>query len=144
MFNEKEREKVNRYLSNQTFTCSIPFFSNDGPTYDIEYGFKIVGERRMMSVGEYYMYAEVDLEILDIQEEYKPYFKIMGRDFDKDRLIGVFFKKEYTFTYGITRCVDELLKYFTDGDYPRVNLKNITMSDELYDNIINVEIKSRD
>jgi hypothetical protein len=68
----------------------------------------------------------------------------MGRDFDKDRLIGVFFKKEYTFTYGITSCVEELLKYFTDGDYPRVNLKNITMSDELYDNIMNVEIKGRD
>jgi hypothetical protein len=68
----------------------------------------------------------------------------MGRDFDKDRLITVFFKKEYTFTYGITRCVDELLKYFTDGDYPRVNLKNITMSDELYNNIMNVEIKGKD
>lgn len=144
MFNEKEREKVNRYLSNQTFTCSIPFFSNEGPEYEIEYRFKIVGERRMMSVGEYYMYAEVDLEILDIQEEYKTYFKVMGRDFDKDRLIVVFFKQEYSFTHGIIRCVGELLKYFTDGDYPRVNLKNITMSDELYDNIMNVEIKGKD
>ena len=145
MFNEKEREKVNRYLSNKTFTCSIPFFSNgDGPEYDIEYRFKIVGERRMISVGEYYMYAEVDLEILDIEEKYKPYFKIMGGGFDKDSLMGVFFKKEYSFTYGIIRCIDELLKYFTDGHHPRVNLKNITMSDELYDNIMNVEIKGTD
>lgn len=141
MFNEKEINQVNRYLSNQTFTCSIPFFSNDGPEYGVEYRFKIVGERRMISVGEYYMYAEVDLEILDIEEKYKPYFKIMGMNFDKDSLIGVFFKKEYSFTYGIIRCVGELLKYFTDGDTPRVNLKNITMSDELYDNIMNVEIK---
>jgi hypothetical protein len=140
MFNEKERNQVNRYLSNETFTCSIPFLSYDGPEYDIEYRFKIVGEKRLMSVGEYYMYAEVDLEILDIQEAYKPYFKVMGGDFDKDRLITVFFKKEYTFTYGITRCLDELLKYFTNSDYPRVNLKNITMSDELYDNIMNTEI----
>jgi len=140
MFNEKERNQVNRYLSNETFTCSIPFLSYDGPEYDIEYRFKIVGEKRLMSVGEYYMYAEVDLEILDIQDAYKPYFKVMGGDFDKDRLMTVFFKKEYTFTYGITRCMDELLKYFTNSDYPRVNLKNITMSDELYDNIMNTEI----
>ena len=144
MFNEKERNQVNRYLSNKTFTCSIPFLSYDGPEYDIEYRFKIVGEKRLMSVGEYYMYAEVDLEILDIQETHKPYFKIMGMNFDKDSLIGVFFKKEYSFTYGIIRCVGELLKYFTGGDTPRVNLKNITMSDELYDNIMNVEIKGTD
>jgi hypothetical protein len=144
MFNEKERNQINKFLANQTFTCSVPFFLNDGPKYDIEYRFKIVGERRMMSVGEYYMYAEVDLEILDIQETHKPYFKIMGMNFDKDGLIGVFFKKEYSFIYGIIRCVGELLKYFTGGDTPRVNLKNITMSDELYDNIMNVEIKGTD
>jgi hypothetical protein len=144
MFNEKERRDVNRYLSNQTFTCAIPFFTNDAPLYEIEYRFNIVGEKKMMSVGEYYMYAEVDLEILDIQETHKPYFKIMGMNFDKDSLIGVFFKKEYSFTYGIIRCVGELLKYFTGGDTPRVNLKNITMSDELYDNIMNVEIKGTD
>lgn len=144
MFNEKEREKVNRYLSNKTFTCSVPFFSHDGPQYEIEYGFKVVGEKRMISVGDYYMYAEIDLEILDIQEPYKPYFKIMGKDFNKERLVTVLFKKEYTFIYGITRCIDEILKYFTDGNYPRVSLKNITMSDELYNNIMNIEIEGKD
>ena len=76
MFNEKEREQVNRYLSNETFTCSVPFFSTDGIEYEVEYSFKVVGERRMISVGEYFMYAEVDLEILDIEEKYKLYFKI--------------------------------------------------------------------
>lgn len=46
MFNEKEREQVNRYLSNQTFTCSIPFFSHDGAKYDMEYRFNIIGEKK--------------------------------------------------------------------------------------------------
>jgi hypothetical protein len=137
MFNEKEREQVNRYLSNETFTCSVPFFSTDGIEYEVEYSFKVVGERRMISVGEYFMYAEVDLEILDIEEKYKLYFKIMGKNFDKDRLVRIFFEKEYTFTNWIRECIGENLKYFTDGDYPRVNIKNITMSDELYENIMN-------
>jgi hypothetical protein len=91
----------------------------------------------MISVGEYFMYAEVDLEILDIEEKYKLYFKIMGKNFDKDRLVRIFFEKEYTFTNWIRECIGENLKYFTDGDYPRVNIKNITMSDELYENIMN-------
>ena len=136
MFNEKERQQVNRYLSNETFTCSVPFFSYDGPKYEVEYRFKVIGEKKMISVGEYYMYSEVDIEILDIEEKYKLYFKIMGKDFDKDRLVRVFFEKEYTFNYGIKECIDENLKYFTNGDYPRVHIKNITMSDELYENIM--------
>ena len=139
MFNEKEINQINRYLSNETFMCSIPFFSYDGPKYDVEYRFKVVGERRMMSVGEYYMYAEIDLEIINFQDPYKLYFKIMGRNFDKDKLVKIFFEKEYTFTNTITRCISEDLMYFSDGGYPRVIIKNITMSDELYEDIMNQE-----
>jgi hypothetical protein len=140
MFNEKERRDVNRYLSNQTFTCAIPFFTNDAPLYEIEYRFNIVGEKKMMSVGEYYMYAIVDIEIIDIEEKYKLYFNIMGRDFDKERLINVFFKKEYLFTVKLNQCISEILKYIHTGDYPRVTFNDVTMSDELYENIMNKEI----
>lgn len=137
MFNEKERNQVNRYLSNETFTCSIPLLSPTGPEYNVDYSFKVVGERRMISVGEYYMYAEVDIEILDIEEKFKLYFKIMGDNFDKNTLLRILFEKEYTFRNWISQCIGENLKYFTDGDYPRVNIKNITMSDELYEKIMN-------
>ena len=139
MFNENERNQINRYLSNETFICEIPFFSYDGPKYDVEYKFKVVGERRMMSVGEYYMYAEIDLEIINFQDPYKLYFKIMGRNFDKNKLVKIFFEQEYTFTNTITRCIGEDLRYFSDGEYPRVIIKNITMSDELYEDIMNQE-----
>ena len=137
MFNEKEINQINRYLSNELFICSVPFFTYDGPEYEVEYRFKVVGEKRMMSVGEYYMYGEIDLEIINVQNKFKLYFKIMGRDFDKDRLVRIFFEKESTFTYGITQCISENLMYFTDGDGPRVIIKNITMSDELYEDIMN-------
>jgi len=137
MFNEKERNQLNRYLANETFICDIPFFSIDGPKYDVEYRFKVVGERRMMSVGEYYMYAEIDLEIINLQDPYKLYFKIMGMRFDKDRMVKIFFEQEYSFNNTITRCISENLKYFSDGNYPRVIIKNITMSDDLYEDIMN-------
>jgi len=137
MFNEKEINQINRYLSNESFICSVPFFTYDGPEYEVGYRFKVVGEKRMMSVGEYYMYGEIDLEIINVQNKFKLYFKIMGRDFDKDRFVRIFFEKESTFTYGITQCISENLMYFTDGDGPRVIIKNITMSDELYEDIMN-------
>ena len=64
MFNEKEINQINKYLSNESFICSVPFFTYDGPEYEVEYRFKVVGEKRMMSVGEYYMYGEIDNIIL--------------------------------------------------------------------------------
>jgi hypothetical protein len=140
MFNEKEREQVNRYLSNQTFTCEIPFFSHDGPKYEVEYRFNVLGEKKMMSVGEYYMYAIVDIEVLDIEERFKGYLKIMGRDFNKERLTNIFFRREYMFNVNITQCINGVLTYLHTGDYPRVNVNNITMSDDLYENIMNKEI----
>jgi hypothetical protein len=140
MFNEKERRDINRYLSNQTFTCSIPFFTPDSPKYEIEYRFNVVGEKRMMSVGEYYMYAMIDVEIIDIEENYKLYFKIMGRDFNKYTIINVFFKKEYIFKINLDQCISEELIYFHTGDYPRIVINEITMSDELYENIKGKEI----
>jgi hypothetical protein len=54
--------------------------------YEFEYRFKIVGEKKMMSVGEYYMYNIVDVEVIGIDEKYKTVFKILGRDFDKSKL----------------------------------------------------------
>jgi hypothetical protein len=86
------------------------------------------------------MYAIVDIEIIDIEEKYKTYFNIMGRDFDKERLINVFFKKEYLFTVKLNQCISEILKYIHTGDYPRVTFNDVTMSDELYENIMNKEI----
>ena len=72
MFTEKERNQLNRFLSNQTFTCSAAIMDT-GPEhkYEFEYRFKIVGEKKMMSVGEYYMYNVVDVEIIGIDEKYK-------------------------------------------------------------------------
>jgi len=139
MFTEKEREKVNRYLSDQTFECSVPLLHSD-TKYMFEYRFKIVGERRMMSVGEYYMYSMIDVELLEIEEKYRPFFKIIGKDFDKSKLENVFFKKDYLFLHHLGECVREQLTYLTTGGYPRVDIGNITMSDELYNNIMNKEI----
>jgi hypothetical protein len=102
--------------------------------------FNVVGEKRMMSVGEYYMYAMIDVEIIDIEENYKLYFKIMGRDFNKDTIINVFFKKEYIFKINLDQCISEDLIYFHTVDYPRIVINEITMSDELYENIKGKEI----
>ena len=102
MFTEKERNQLNRFLSNQTFTCSAAIMDT-GPEhkYEFEYRFKIVGEKKMMSVGEYYMYNIVDVEIIGIDEKYKTLFKILGRDFDKSKLENLFFKNNYRFTMNL-------------------------------------------
>lgn len=138
MFTEKERNQLNRFLSNQTFTCSAVIMDM-GPEwkYEFEYRFKIVGEKKMMSVGEYYMYNIVDVEIIGINEKYKTLFKILGRDFDKPKLESIFFKENYRFTMNLNGCVSGELLYFDEVSRPRVTFNEITMTNELYDDIMN-------
>ena len=92
-----------------------------------------------MSVGEYYMYAITDVEIMDIEEKFKAYFKIMGENFNKEKLINVFFKKEYLFKVSLEQCISDMLKYVHTSDYPRITFNEITMSDDLYERIMNKE-----
>jgi hypothetical protein len=138
MFTEKERNQLNRFLSNQTFTCSAAIMDmGPEPKYEFEYRFKIVGEKKMMSVGEYYMYNIVDVEIIGIDEKYKTLFKILGRDFDKPKLENLFFKNNYRFTMNLNGCVSGELLYFDEVSRPRVTFNEIVMTNELYDDIMN-------
>jgi hypothetical protein len=138
MFTEKERNQLNRFLSTQTFTCSASLMDiSPEHKYEFEYRFKIVGEKKMMSVGEYYMYNIVDVEVIGIDEKYKTVFKILGRDFDKSKLENVFFKENYVFIMDLIRCVSGELVYFDEVSRPRVNVNEIVMTNELYDDIMN-------
>ena len=138
MFNEKEREQVNRFLSNQTFDCSAPMFGV--VDIEFEYRFEVVGERKMISVGEYYMYDEVSVEILNVEEKIKYLFKLMGRSFNNSEMSKIFFLEDWGFKRKLNHCIGENLKYVNNGDDIRITFNEIIMTDDLYDDIMSKEI----
>ncbi len=140
MFSEKEIEKINRFLSNQTFECTSKlFFSWDTPEFNFEYRFAITGIKQMISVGDWYDNVKVYVEIIDIEDRYKPFYGIMGRTYNKEELTSIFFKKEYVFTHSLNGCISETLSHFTSDKFVRIFFDNIIISDNLFDEIKNTQ-----
>ena len=139
MFSEKEIEKINRFLSDQTFECSSTLMGNRGMTFNFEYQFAITGIRQMISVGEWYDNVKVYVEIIDVEDQYKKFYGILGKSFDKEKIANVFFKEEYTFTHSLNGCISDTLKHFTSDQFVRIFFDNIIISDDLYDEIKNTQ-----
>ena len=138
MFTEKEIEKINRFLSDQTFECSSGLMGNWG-FFNFEYQFTITGIKQMISVGEWYDFVRVYVEIIDVEDKYKKFYNILGKNYNKEELTNIFFKKEYIFTHSLNECISETLKHFTSDEFVRITFDNIILSDNLYDEIKNTE-----
>ena len=131
-----EKEKINKFLENKTFECSGSILPGSGIDFDFEYRFLITGEKKMISGGEWYMYTRVDVEILNLDDKLKKFFSILGRGLNKETLMDIFFKNEYMVIRNITDCVGEILHYFNIN---RLMIDELTISQDLYDEIINTE-----
>ena len=139
MFSEKEIEKINRFLSDQTFECSSTLMGNRGMLFNFEYQFAITGIRQMISVGEWYDNVKVYVEIIDVEDQYKKFYGILGKSFDKEKIANIFFKEEYIFIHSLNGCISDTLKHFTSDQFVRIFFDNIIISDNLYDEIKNTQ-----
>ena len=63
----------------------------------------------------------------------------MGRDYNKEELTNIFFKKEYVFTHSLNGCISDTLKHFTSDQFVRIFFDNIIISDNLFDEIKNTQ-----
>ena len=140
MFTEKEIEKINRFLSDQTFECSSQLMGGgEMPIFNFEYRFAITGIKQMISVGDWHDNVKVYVEITDIEDRYKLFYGIMGRGYSREQLTNIFFKKEYFFTQRLNECISDTLKHFTSDQFVRIFFDNIIISDDLYDEIKNTQ-----
>lgn len=125
---EKEINDINRYLKGKTFSENVRFWSSDEPNFEVEYKFKILGTKKMISVGEYYDHLILDIEIVDADDITTQLFGIyakIGNHFES--AIEKMVKDNYLFIVDITYSIRELLKYFSSG-YVRTTVNNITIS----------------
>ena len=140
MFTEKEIEKINRFLSDQTFECSSKLFGGwNTPEFNFEYQFAITGIRQMISVGEWYDHVKVYVEVIDMEDRYKLLYAILGKNYNREELTNIFFKKDYFFTNSLNGCISDTLKHFTSDQFVRIFFDNIIISDNLFDEIINTQ-----
>jgi hypothetical protein len=128
MISEKHIQSINKIISNIIFDYDGDIVMD--LKINFQFQFIITGQRRMISVGEYYDYLDVLVEIIDGDERATKIFhvfKALKNNLDKD----------YRLNNHLTNLINEELKYFFEGDGARVRIVKIQFSDDYNEKIEN-------
>jgi len=130
MISEKHIERINKVIKDMVFEFEGEIFTPD-LRVKFEYQFAITGQRKMISVGEYYDYLDVLVEIVDADEKslkFLAVYSLLKNDINKD----------YILTSRLTNSIGEELTYFFAEDYVRVKIVKTQFSEELKNKIDDV------
>ena len=127
MISQKHIEKINKVIKDMVFDFSGEMVT-PGLKVDFQYQFELIGQRRMISVGEYYDFINVLVEIIDMDERTKKIFSVL-------KALETNLSTDYRLNNYIERSISEELQYFFSGDYVRVKIVDIELSEELKEKI---------
>jgi hypothetical protein len=130
MISEKHIERINKVIKDMVFEFEGEIFTPD-LRVKFEYQFAITGQRKMISVGEYYNYLDVLVEIVDADEKSLKFLAVYG-------LLKNDINKDYILTNRLTNSIGEELTYFFAEDYVRVKIVKTQFSEELKNKIDDV------
>jgi len=127
MISEKHIERINKVIKDMVFEFDGNIFTPD-LSVKFEYQFVITGQRKMISVGEYYDYLDVLVKIIDADEH-------------STKLLAVFsllknnVNNDYILKTRLDNALSEELSYFFNESYVRVQIVKVQIGDELQEKI---------
>jgi hypothetical protein len=130
MISEKHIERINKVIKDMVFEFEGNIFTPD-LRVNFDYQFTITGQRQMISVGEYYDYLDVLVEIVDADEKslkFLAVYNLLKNDINKD----------YILKTRLDNAISEELSYFFNESYVRVMIVKIQFSEELKNKIDDV------
>jgi len=133
MISEKHIERINKVIKDMVFEFEGNIFTPD-LRVKFDYQFTITGQRQMISVGEYYDYLDILVEIVDADEhstKLLAVFKLLNNDVNKD----------YILKTRLNNALSDELSYFFNESYVRVTIVGVEIGEELQEKIDN-EIKT--
>jgi hypothetical protein len=109
IYSKEKIQKVNKIIKNKIFN----FQSEITPEVNVsvEYCFRINGVKKMISVGEYYDYLTVDIEVVGGDERFDLWMKI-----------APVFLNNYQMLRYFSKSISEKLQYFFGSNYVRVDI----------------------
>ena len=138
MITEKDQIFINNFLKNEV----IEFKSEiAGGNFMLDYKMKLVGTKKMISVGDYYDYILVDVQIVDSEERFKKLLNVLTTYMkDKEKTV-LWLRSEYLFMVSLGQSIREnLLTFASGGKSVRVTINELTLSDQFYEDIKNAEV----
>ena len=133
MISEKHIERINKVIKDMVFDYDGKIFTPD-LNIDFQYQFIITGQRRMISVGEYYDHLDVLVEIVYGNEKTTKFFVVFETLNDN-------LNKDYMLNNYLGNSISDELSYFFGEDYVRVRLVKIQFSEEYNQKINNMSLK---
>lgn len=132
MISEKHIERINNVIKDMVFDFNGEILQG-ATTISIQYQFLITGQKKMISVGEYYDYLEISIKIIDGDDRSTQIFSVF-----KD--LGTHILKDYKFMLSLDRHISEELQYFFGKDDVRITITSMEFSDEYEEKIDSVDI----
>ena len=133
MISEKHIERINKVIKDMVFDYNGKIFTPD-LNIEFQYQFIITGQRRMISVGEYYDYINVLVEIIDGNERTTKFFVVF-------KTLNDNLNKDYMLNNYLGNSISDELSYFFGEDYVRVRLVKIQFSEEYNQKIDDMSLK---
>jgi hypothetical protein len=133
MISEKHIERINKVIKDMVFDYDGKIFTPD-LNIDFQYQFIITGQRRMISVGEYYDHLDVLVEIIDGNERTTKFFVVF-------KTLNDNLNKDYMLNNYLGNSISDELSYFFGEDYVRVRLVKIQFSEEYNQKIDDMSLK---
>ena len=133
MISEKHIERINKVIKDMVFDYDGKIFTPD-LNIDFQYQFIITGQRRMISVGEYYDHLDVLVEIIDGNERTTKFFVVF-------KTLNDNLNKDYMLNNKLGNLISDELSYFFGEDYVRVKLVKTQFSEEYKQKIDDMNLK---
>ena len=127
MISEKHIERINKVIKDMVFEFEGNIFTPD-LRVNFDYQFTITGQRQMISVGEYYDYLDVLVEIIDADEhsiKLLAVFSLLKNNVNND----------YILKTRLDNALSEELSYFFNESYVRVQIVKVQVGEELQEKI---------
>jgi len=131
MYTEEKLKKVNKIIKDMVFSFEGEIFEN--MQVQVDYQFQITGVKKMISVGEFYDYLTVDIEVVGGDKRFDVWMKISPT-----------FLNDYIMTGNFHSSISDELQYFFGSDYVRVSIQkgSLKLSDEYKEEINNIDLKN--
>ena len=133
MISEKHIERINKVIKDMVFDYNGKIFTPD-LNIEFQYQFIITGQRRMISVGEYYDHLDVLVEIIDGNERTTKFFVVF-------KTLNDNLNKDYMLNNKLGNSISDELSYFFGEDYVRVKLVKTQFSEEYKQKIDDMNLK---
>jgi hypothetical protein len=136
MLSEKIIELINKIASNKTFNYNGEIIAGADVKSDIDYKFKVTGQRKMMSVGEYYDYLKLEVTITGFNDKFSRLIFGFDEQYKHMDFEKMYKSQLYPFYNRLNQQIQEYLKYFnTTGELIRTTIDNLKFDVKKPENI---------